>query len=310
LTPTTLERAYDNARSPSKTRVYATLGLGVLAVSSAAILIRLAQDANAPSLSIAAGRLALASLIIVPIALATCGAAVRTMSRQQVARFALIGALLAAHFWFWIASLAHVSVALSTALVSTTPVWVALGARAFRGERITLKQTFGLLLAVAGGAGLALVSGDVVAGKSLPLGCLLALGGAWAIAGNMLIGQSLRAQLPVRAYAALAYGWAAMWLIVAALITQTPLLGLHPNAYWAMLALALVPQLVGHTALNWALPFVGATTVAVSVLAEPVGAALIATVALNEPISLAMGLCFALTLVGIGLVAVGGKKTA
>jgi drug/metabolite transporter (DMT)-like permease len=293
---------------PSKTRVYATLGLGVLAVSSAAILIRFAQDANAPSLSIAAGRLALASLIIVPIALATCGADLRNISRTTMLRASIIGALLAAHFWFWIASLAHVSVALSTALVSTTPVWVALGAWAFRGERITIMQTFGLLLAVAGGAGLALESGDAVAGKSIALGCLLALAGAWSIAGNMLIGQGVRAQLPVRAYAALAYGWAAVWLIVALIVTKTPILYLHPNAYWAMLALALVPQLVGHTALNWALPFLGATTVAVSILAEPVGAALIATVALNEPISVAMGACFALTLFGIGLVAVGGKK--
>jgi drug/metabolite transporter (DMT)-like permease len=310
LTPTTTESACDNARSPSKTRVYATLGLGVLAVSSAAILIRFAQDANAPSLSIAAGRLALASLIIVPIALATCGADLRKVSRTTMARASLIGALLAAHFWFWIASLGQVSVALSTALVSTTPVWVALGAWCIRGERLTAPQVLGLLFAVAGGAGLALVSGDVVAGKSIALGCLLALAGSWAIAANMLLGQSMRAQLPVRAYAALAYGWAAVWLIVAALITQTPLLGLHPNAYWAMFALALVPQLIGHTSLNWALPFVGATTVAVSVLAEPLGAALIATVALKEPISLAMGLCFGLTLVGIGLVAMGGRKTS
>jgi drug/metabolite transporter (DMT)-like permease len=224
-------------------------------------------------------------------------------------RASIIGGLLAAHFWFWIASLGHVSVALSTALVSTTPVWVALGAWAFRGERITLTQTFGLLLAVAGGVGLALESGDAVAGKSIALGCLLALAGSWSIAANMLIGQGVRAQLPVRAYAALAYGWAAVWLIVALIVTKTPIFNLPPNAYWAMLALALVPQLVGHTALNWALPFVGATTVAVSVLAEPVGAALIATVALKEPISVVMGLCFALTLVGIGLVAVGGKKT-
>jgi drug/metabolite transporter (DMT)-like permease len=288
--------------------VYGTLALGVFAVSAAAILIRFAQNANAPSLSIAAGRLALASLVMVPIAFFYCRDDMRGLSRAKMLRASIIGALLAAHFWFWIASLGHVSVALSTALVSTTPIWTALGAWWFRRERFAPKQIAGLVCAVAGGIGLALVSGDVVSGKSLWLGCALAVAGAWAIAANMLIGQGLRAQLPVRAYAALAYGWAALWLILAALVTQTPLLGLHPNAYWAMLALALVPQLIGHTALNWALPFLGATTVAVSILAEPVGAALIATVALNEPISVPMGVCFALTLVGIGLVAVGGKK--
>jgi drug/metabolite transporter (DMT)-like permease len=294
--------------APSSTRVYATLALGVFAVSAAAILIRFAQDANAPSLSIAAGRLALASLVMVPIAFMYCGDEMRGLSRAQMLRGSIIGALLAAHFWFWIASLWHVSVALSTALVSTTPIWTALGAWWFRNERFTPKQIAGLCCAVAGGIGLALVSGDLAGGKSLWLGCFLAVAGAWSIAGNMLIGQGLRAKLPVRAYAALAYGWAAVWLIVAALITQTPLFGLKPNAYWAMLALALVPQLIGHTAFNWALPFLGATTVAVSILAEPLGAALIAAVALNEPISAPMGVCFALTLLGIGLVAAGGKK--
>ncbi len=161
------------------------------------------------------------------------------------------------------------------------------------------------MLAVAGGAALALSAGSSRDANhdALALGCALAIAGAWAIAGNMLIGQGLRAKLPVRAYAALAYGWAGAWLLLALIITKTPVLGLAPNAYWAMLALAIVPQLIGHTALNWALPYLGATTVAVSILAEPVGAALIATLVLNEPITLAMVLCFAATLVGIALVA-------
>jgi drug/metabolite transporter (DMT)-like permease len=296
-------------RAPSPTRVYATLALGVLAVSAAAIFIRFAQHANAPSLSIATGRLVLASLIMVPLALVSCGASMRALSPSQVARFALIGALLAAHFWFWIASLEHVSVALSTALVSTTPIWVALGAWVFRGERLTRGQIAGLLLAVGGGVGLALSGSEVAAGKSIALGCALAVAGAWVIAANMLIGQGIRATMPVRAYAALAYGWAAVWLLVAAWVTKTPLLGLQPNAYWAMLALALVPQLIGHTALNWALPYLGATTVAVSILAEPVGAAVMAAFLFNEPISLAMAICFGITLIGIALVAIKAKPS-
>ncbi len=310
MTGATQNSALPAHAMPSTTRVYATLALGVFAVSAAAIFIRFAQQANAPSLSIATGRLALASLIMVPLALATCGAEMRGLSRSHMLRFSLVGALLAAHFWFWIASLEHVSVALSTALVSTTPVWVALGAWLFRGERLTRGQTVGLLLAVGGGVGLALSGGSVAAGKSIALGCALAVAGALVIAGNMLIGQGLRAQLPVRAYAACAYGWAAVWLLIAAWVTQTPLLGLQPNAYWAMLALALVPQLIGHTSLNWALPYLGATTVAVSILAEPVGAAVLAAFMFNEPISLVMALCFAITLVGIGLVTLMGNKSA
>ncbi len=291
---------------PSRTRVLATLALGVLAVSAAAIFIRYAQRAGAPSLTIAAGRLLMASLVMVPIALISSRASLTTLNRGDWARAALVGALLAAHFWAWIASLAYVSVAISTVLVTTTPVWVALGAWVFRGERLAPRQILGLLLAVAGSVALAVLGGDMGKVESLWTGALLALGGAWAIAGNLLIGQSLRGKVSVRVYAALAYGWAAVWLVLALIATGTPWLGLAPTAYAFMLALALVPQVIGHTALNWALPFLGATTVAVSVLGEPIGAALIATWLLNEPVSAAMVLCFGLTLLGIVLVA--GKK--
>jgi drug/metabolite transporter (DMT)-like permease len=288
---------------PSRARVLATLAIGVLAVSAAAIFIRYAQLAGAPSLTIAAGRLVMASLVMVPIALISSRATFATLTRTDWARAALVGALLAAHFWAWIASLSYVSVAISTVLVTTTPVWVALGAWLFRGERLGPRQVLGLVLAVAGSVALAVLGGNMGKVESLWTGALLALGGAWAIAGNMLIGQSLRGKLPVRVYAALAYGWAALWLVLALVVTGTSILGLAPAAYGYMLALALVPQVIGHTALNWALPYLGATTVAVSILGEPIGAALIATWLLNEPVSVWMVLCFGLTLVGIVLVA-------
>jgi drug/metabolite transporter (DMT)-like permease len=289
---------------PSRTRVFATLVGGVLAVSTAALFIRLAQGSGAESLAIAAGRLVLASLIIVPIAWLSKAQAVHAVNRRDVLRMVLVGGMLAAHFWLWIASLKMVSVALSTALVSTTPIWVALGNRVFFGERITALQAAGLLLAIAGGVGLALTDSTVTQHRQLLLGCLLALGGAWTITVNMLVGQRVRARLPVRTYAAMSYGFAALWLLVGAWLTQTKLLGLPANAYWCMLALALVPQLLGHTALNWALPFLGSTTVAVSVLAEPVGAAVLAAALLKEPLTPIMVICFAVTLLGIVLVAI------
>jgi drug/metabolite transporter (DMT)-like permease len=288
---------------PSAQRIWLTLLAGVLAVSTAALFIRFAQGSGASSLAIAAGRLTLASLIMVPLALASHFSQARVLSTRTHALFALIGLMLAVHFWTWISSLAYVSVALSTALAATVPIWVAVGAWLFRKEKLTVTQRLGLLLAMLGGIALAFVSGGSTPSAVLWLGCTLALASAVAISVNMLIGQSLRASVPVKLYAALLYGWAAIWLLIAVAVTRTPLLNLATNAYLAMIALALVPQLIGHTAFNWALPYLGATTVAVTNLAEPIGAAFFAAIFLNEAMTWTMLACFACTLVGIILVA-------
>ena len=59
-----------------------------------------------------------------------------------------------------------------------------------------------------------------------------------------------------------------------------------------LVLIALVPQLVGHSSLNWALGRVSATLVAVAVMAEPVGATILAWIVLGEarpPTSVAGG---------------------
>ena len=71
-------------------------------------------------------------------------------------------------------------------------------------------------------------------------------------------------------------------LPVWAAVTRTPLLGLEPHSYLAILAVAVVSQLIGHNAMNWALGFLPAAMVAVAILGEPVGATVIAAIVLDE----------------------------
>jgi drug/metabolite transporter (DMT)-like permease len=83
------------------------------------------------------------------------------------------------------------------------------------------------------------------------------------------------------------------------LITQQPMRGFHPAAYGWVLALGLIPQLVGHTTYNWALNHLTATFVAIVTLAEPMGACLLAYVFLGETISVCTGIGGVFVLVGI-----------
>ena len=161
--------------------------LGILAVSTASIFIRYAQP-GAPSLTIAAGRLTLAALLLAPLALARHRVSLARLTARQLGLALLAGAFLAAHFALWITSLEHTSVVSSVVLVTTTPLWVGLLAPLVLRERLTRRVALGILLAFGGGVvvGLGDAGGGAVAvpgGRAL-FGDFLALAGAWMMAGT------------------------------------------------------------------------------------------------------------------------------
>jgi drug/metabolite transporter (DMT)-like permease len=192
------------------------------------------------------------------------------------------GAFLAVHFGTWITSLEYTSVASSVVLVSTSPLWVALAARVFLGEPLTLRLLAGLSLAMGGGAVISLAEAPSAISSRPLLGNALALAGALAVSGYWLIGRQLRRRLSLVPYVTLVYGSAALVLLAAALLFHQPLTGFKPATYGWFLLLALLPQLLGHSSFNWALRHLPVAYVAIATLGEPVGAAFLAYLALGE----------------------------
>jgi len=168
----------------SRIRLLLSLCLGIVAVSFASILIRFAQGAGMPSLSIAAWRLTLASLIVVPYALATRREEIRDLSRWEWGLVGAAGVFLGLHFATWIASLGLTSVASSVVLASMGPVFVGLGSWLFLRERPSLLLAAGILLAAAGS--MVISWGDF--SQDQLLGDLLALTGAIRARGFILVG--------------------------------------------------------------------------------------------------------------------------
>jgi len=259
------------------------LTLGILAVSAASIFVRFAQR-EADSLVIAAGRLTIATLALAPVALARHRQALRSLTRRDLALALASGALLALHFSSWIASLAMTTVLLSVVLVTTTPLWVALLAPLVLHERLSRAAGLGLLLAVAGGAVMAFGGADAGAAPAPDAwkGGALALVGAWAMAGYLLVGRRIRGRLALVPYVFVVYGAAALVLNLAVLLTGRPMTGFSPATWLWIVLLAMVPQLIGHTTFNWALRHLPATPVAVVLFGEPVGAAVLAWMVLGE----------------------------
>jgi drug/metabolite transporter (DMT)-like permease len=282
----------------------ALLVLGVLAVSASAILIRLAE---APPLATGFYRNAMAAAIVVPLVLVRHRGELRALTGRQWAVAVLSGAVLAAHFALWIPSLDYTSVAASTVLVTTGPVWVALLSRITIGERVTRRAAIGIGLSLAGAI---VISGaDFGASARSLFGDLLALGAAVAAAAYILAGRGLRPRVSLLMYVGIVYTVASAILGLAMLVTGTPFAGYEPEVWGLFALMTLGPQILGHTVFNYLLAHVEASVVAIAVTAEPVGASLMALVLFAEAPSVPEIAGGALILAGI-YVAVAAQARA
>lgn len=279
---------------------YVVLVVALVAVSNGAILARLA---DAPAIAIAAWRVGLALLVVLPLA----AMAPQSAPAGTRGRWLAIGAgvLLAVHFMTWIASLGYTRIARSVLFVCMAPVWVALLEFALgrgRPGRVTL-----LALALTlGGAGVVSGSADGGGGDGgrALRGDLLAASGGLALAGYFLLSQSAQRTLPFRSYLATAYGSAAgvLWLTV--LVTGTAATGFSSRTWWALAGMAAVSQVVGHSGYNWALRQVGPQFVSIVSVGEPVLASLLAWWLLGEPVDGRTAAGGGLVLCGIALATV------
>jgi drug/metabolite transporter (DMT)-like permease len=212
------------------------------------------------------------------------------------------GVVLGLHFATWISSLEYTAVVNSVTLVDTNPLWVALLAPLFLGEKPGRWAVIGLCVALGGGVLVAMSGG---AGKPPTrhaplLGDGLALAGAFMAAIYFLIGRRLRARLGVVVYVWLVYSVAAVILVLAVIASGQQVGGLPGQAYLWMLLMGLVPQLIGHSSFNYALGYLPAAYVSLMTLGEPIGSGLLAIILLHEwPVALQL-LGSALILVGIG----------
>lgn len=258
-------------------RHVALLALGVIAVSTSAPLIRLA---DAPPLAVAFYRNLFAALALLPIALVRQRRELAGLDRGGWGALVLAGAFLAIHFAAWIPSVGLTTVAASTVLVDSQSIWAAVGARVILGERVRRVVFVGIAVALAGAV---IISGaDFALSTRAFAGDMLALVGAVTAAGYLLTGRRLRQRLSLVAYTGVVYAVCSVLVLLAAVVAGTPLLGFEPEVWLLFALMAAGPQILGHTVFNYLLRDLDATVVAVAVMGEPVGASLLALAIFGE----------------------------
>lgn len=273
-------------QQPQPWQVGLILVVGVFAVSTAAIFIRLAIAAAGESgvgfsLFVAASRLAIASLLLLP--------AWRNLRTTQPSPDALryavaAGVCLALHFATWITSLSFTSIAASTTLVTTNPVWIALLSWLWFQEKPRRLTLLGIGIALAGGIFIALGdAGANAAGSNPPFGNFLALVGAWMVSLYLLLGrEAQRRGLGIGSYVAVAYTTGALVLLPLPLIFGVNYVGYPVAVYLYILCMAVASQVVGHTTINWAVRWISPTLVTLAILFEPVGSSFLGYLIFEE----------------------------
>jgi drug/metabolite transporter (DMT)-like permease len=218
--------------------------------------------------------------------------------RKQVALVLVSGVFLAGHFLLWTASLQYTSVAASVLLVSLHPIIVTPLGKRLLGERVSRQMLAGVGLAIIGT--LVTCAGDFRVDSSAFGGDLLAIAGGLCLAGYLLIGRRVRANLGVAGYSAIVYAVVCVIAAVTAVaggVAHFP----SPRVALACLGLAVVCTIGGHTVYNWALRHVPVLLVSVSFLGEPPLAAVLALLILASVPSLATVLGGVLILAGLAL---------
>jgi drug/metabolite transporter (DMT)-like permease len=276
-------------------RFYVAMCIAVVSISCAAIFFRKAQPT--PPLTMAGVRLALAALVLWPVAFW------RTRGRRVSGRVwiygAVCGLLYGLHFGTWVTSLMLTSVASSVTLVTATPLILGIHAALTGRDRPNARFWWSMGIAFIG---LLLIgSADFDAGGSALVGDTLALTGAAAMAVYLLISRRLGTEMHLWCFTATATTVGAVLMLTMAGALGQPVLPTSSESWLWIAAAALIPHLIGHTLLTWSVQYATPTTVGLATLGEPVGAALLGWFVLGEGISAMVGFGCALTLIAVAL---------
>ncbi|MEU7109222.1 DMT family transporter [Streptomyces sp. NPDC046215] len=270
-----------------------------VAIAGVSLSAPLTASIAAPALAIAFWRNAMAVGALTPFALLRHRGELRGLGRRPLLLAVAAGALLAVHFAMWLPSLHMTSVASSTALVTTTPIWTTLLLR-LRGHRPPALVWAGTALAVLG---VVILTGvDLAVSPRALAGDALALGAGMAAAGYVLLGAEVRRTVGTVAYTYVCYFTTAVLLLVTCLVSGAALGGYSGRTWLALAVLTVTAQLLGHSLINRVVKSLGPSVTSTAILLESPGAALIAALWLGQLPPVAAYPALAVILAGLALV--------
>ncbi len=256
---------------------YFALIIGMFAISTSAIFIRYSES---HPIVIGSYRQTFATFFFIPFLFRGGFNELRSLASSKIMEMSFTGFLLGLHFIFFISSVKSTSVAASVLLATCHIIYVAIIGWIVFGERLSQKAIFGTIFSLIGI--LILFGGDLIAEPGNFEGNIFAFVAGFLAGLYYLSGRRLRKEITLPTYAFVVYFFSALTMWILVFINDLEYTNLPFFEIQLFLLMALIPTLLGHTMQNWALGFLPAYIVSISLLAEPVGSGLLAWLILNE----------------------------
>lgn len=281
--------------------VFLAIFFAVLCMSTSSIMIRFC---SAPALVIALYRLIMTTGIAglwEGIALPEKASA---LSQKDILFMGVSGLFLALHLAAWISSLSYTSISSSVLFTNLQVIFVLAFSLLFLHEKVNRAVTVGIAIAIAGSCLVA--TGDLQHGRLA--GDMLALASGAFIAVYYIAGRHIRARVDTMTYTFIVSGVASVVLLLTSLSAGLPLSGYRTIDWVLFFLMALGPGIGGHAVFNWALKYVKAPLVSVSILGESVGASILGYLIFKEALLWYQLTGGALILIGIYLAVSNEQK--
>ncbi len=218
------------------------------------------------------------ALIMAPFAIKSGELRLRS-NRKLIARSALAGVILTAHFFTFFAAMRFTTVAAGTALASFQPIFAALYMK-FRGAHISSQSLGGMFLAFVS---LFLITGvDFTVSTRAFVGDLYGIICGALAAAYMIIGSGVQKSLLTSTYTTVCFATCGVTALVVGLITSSPFLHFPAKQWFYLAGLIVGAQFLGHTMMNMTLKRVSPVVVSLIVFFEVPVAALIALFWLHQ----------------------------
>lgn len=272
-------------------KIYIILAIGVIIISFSGIIIKVT---TAPALIIAFYRVFLSAIFLTPIFF--------IKYRDSLKYFldfrpALVGFLLALHFYAWISAVQLTNVANAVIFIAIQPLFTLLLEYLFAKEDLRKGAIAGVVFALLGSIIISFSDFYIILSRFY--GDLLAVLAAFLAACYLFLGRSFRKNIQYIPYIYIVYTYCSFFLLIFILISGYSLTDYSKINYIYFLLLALGPTLIGHSVLNLSIRYVPATIVSLAILGEPIMTTVLALVLLNEKLTTATMVGGVLILYGI-----------
>lgn len=283
---------------------YIAIFIGVICISTTAVLVKLANEA--PAEIIATYRLFFAALIMLPVVLVKYRQELKLLTKKDWILSIISSVFLALHFTLWFEGLNYTSVASSAVLITLQPIFTFLGTYFLFKDRFSQAAIISMFITLLGS--FIIHWGDFQLNNSAFIGDVLTILAVLALTIYFVIGKSTKKKLAFIPFTFIIYSMSSLILIIYNLFLQNTFIH-YPSSYWFIfVALATIPVFFGHTLFNWALKWVTSATVSVGMLFTPVSASILSYLLLKENISWSQWLGGSIIIFGLFLFIMGTRR--